>query len=69
MRSGGLHWLYQHGPEATCRSVAKLGYEAWCCPTNSNAEFFLRLFHLMQETVTAGYTLTLSFHLPREGSN
>jgi hypothetical protein len=62
---GGLHWL----PGATCKSVAKLRYEAWRCPTNSNAEFFLRLFHLMQEAVTAGYTLPLLFHLPHEVSN
>jgi hypothetical protein len=32
---------------------------------NSDTEIILRLFYLMEETITAGYTLTLPFHLSR----
>lgn len=44
-------------------------YKAWGRLTNIDPEFILRLFYLMQETITAGYTLTLPFDLSREFGN
>jgi hypothetical protein len=46
-----------------------LWYKARGRPTNGDSEIILRLLYLMQETITAGYTLTLPFHLPREVRN
>jgi len=49
-------------------SLAKLWNKAWCSLTNSDTELFLWKSNLLQETITARFTLTLPFHSSRKVS-